>query len=83
MTYRQRSSEETNSPKPGKYSGSRPQQSRRCTTASPTQLARKSDEPFRTCCRAYIGAIAEVLNDPVPTGNVRHFETLGVPVETY
>lgn len=32
---------------------------------------------------AYIGAIADVLDEPVLTANGGDFETLGVPVESY
>lgn len=32
---------------------------------------------------AYIGAIADVLDEPVLTANVDDFETLGIDVETY
>lgn len=32
---------------------------------------------------AYIGAVADVLDEPVLTANPDDFETLGVPVETY
>lgn len=32
---------------------------------------------------AYIGAMAEILDDAVLTENVEDFEKLGVPVETY
>ena len=32
---------------------------------------------------AYIGAVADVLDEPVLTANPGDFETLGVPVETY